>query len=177
MESKMNRRPAPADYHEYYHGYVERVPDGDIATTLAEQFADSRRLLEAVTPGQETHRYAPGKWSVREVVTHLVDTEAMFTGRILWIARQPEIELPGMDQDHWVGTSGGADRPMAELIEDFATVRAATVRLLRSLPAEAWENRGVASGHPVALRAIPWMIAGHERAHRAALKRDYGIDG
>lgn len=169
-------RPDETTYDPYYHRYVQTVPDGDIAETLARQFADTRRLLEAVRPDQETHRYAEGKWSVREVVTHLIDTEAMFMGRVLWIARQPEIELPGMDQDLWVEVSGGAEREMEELIEDFAAVRGASIRLLRSLPDAAWENVGRANGASVALRALPWIVAGHERVHRAALKRDYGID-
>ena len=171
----MHTRPEDGDYNPFYQRYVERVPDGDIVDTLSDQFADTRRLLEAVTPEQETFRYADGKWSVREVVTHLIDTEAMFAGRILWFARQPDIELPGMDQDLWVATSGGADRPMDELIHDFAAVRAQTIRLLKSLPESAWGHRGVASGYPVTVRAIAWIIAGHERTHRAALKRDYGI--
>lgn len=171
----MHVRPRDDEYNEFYHRYVSGVSDGDIADTLEAQFEETCALLEAVPAEREDFRYAPGKWSIREVVGHLIDTEAMFAGRILWLSREPETELPGMDQDRWVETSRVADRPLAELIEDLRVVRSRTVRLVRSLTPQAWDNRGRASGHGVSVRALPWIIAGHERAHQEGLRRDYGV--
>lgn len=168
-------RPGSDEYNPYYARYVDLVPDGDIVRTLRAQFSITTRLLESVSPEQELYRYAEGKWSIREVVGHLIDIEAMFTGRVLWIARQPELELPGMDHDLWVARCGATEREMADLIETWGVVRDFTVAILESLPPEAWGNRGIASGSPVTVRALPWMIAGHARHHRELLRRDYGV--
>lgn len=168
-------RPGSDEYNPYYARYIALVPDGDIVRTLRAQFSITIRLLEGVRPEQELYRYAEGKWSIREVVGHLIDTEAMFTGRILWIARQPEIALPGMDQDLWTERGGANDRELADLIETWGTVRDFTVAVLDSLPDFVWGNRGMASDSPVTVRAMPWMIAGHARYHRELLKSDYGV--
>ena len=175
----MNRlaRPEAGEFNEYYAGYIAKVPDGDVVDLLDAQFPDTVRLLDSIPEEAETSGYAPGKWSPRQLVGHLIDSESMFANRILWIARSPQIELPGMDQDEWVENSNAGDRPLAVLTEDWAAVRAQTLRLARSVPDELLPQSGVASGHPVSIRGLLWIIAGHERHHRSALKRLYGFGG
>jgi len=168
-----DRRPAAGDHHEYYSPYVALVPDGDIVETLAKQGEENRLLLESVPAERETYRYAPGKWSLREVVGHLMDTEWVFGFRSLWIARGADAGQPAMDQDAWAGTSNAGERDLAELAADWTALRANTVRLFRSYDDAAWARVGTASGYEVRVGALPWLIAGHELHHRSLLLRDY----
>lgn len=166
-------RPDAGEYAEYYGRYVGLVPDGDILKTLARQGEETRLLLAEISEERETFRYAPGKWSLREVVGHCLDTERVFAFRGLWIARGAAGEQPGMEQDDWTAASHAADRPLVDLAEEWATVRIATIQLFRSVPAEDWDRRGMASGCEFTVRAFPWIIAGHELYHRSLLRRDY----
>lgn len=168
-------RPHPSEYGEFYRGYVERVPNGDLAEALASQFAVTRGVLATIPPDRETHRYAADKWSVREVVGHLIDTERVFAGRALWVARQPGVELPGMDQDRWEAEGGHTERPIRDLLEEWGCVRESTLHLMTGLPEEASTRSGVASGSPVTVRSLFWILAGHELYHRERLREDYGI--
>lgn len=169
-------RPEAGDFHPFYAGYVERVPDGDIVATLRNQWSETERTLRSVPGEAETFRYAPGKWSIREVVGHLVDAERVFSFRTLWMARGAEGALPGMDQDAWVGPGGAGERPLADLVVEWGTVRRSTLDLLESLDEAAWMRTGTASGFPFRVRALPWIMAGHERHHLALLGRDYGVE-
>jgi hypothetical protein len=171
------QRPGPDEHAPYYSRYIALVPDGDIVDTLAAQWPDSARLLGGLGEERERSRYAPGKWSVRESVSHLVDTERVFTGRVLWFARGATDALPGMDQDAWVPASGADDRAVVEHLAEWAAVRTGLVSLLRGLPEAAWSARGVASGVEVSVRALAWMVAGHELHHRTVWRDAYGIEG
>jgi len=171
------QRPDAADYNQYYAKYVGLVPDGDIAVTLADQWVETEALLTSIPAEKEEYRYAPGKWSMREVVGHLIDVERLFAFRSLWIARSAEGALPGMEQDEWVGLSGAASRSLAELTAEWGTLRASNLQLFYSYDAEAWDRVGLASGFDVRVRALPWITAGHELHHRSLLKRDYLGDG
>ena len=171
------QRPEAADYNEYYRKYVELVADGDIAVTLAHQWEETEALLSSVPTEKEQYRYAPGKWSMREVVGHLIDVERLFAFRSLWIARAAEGEQWGMEQDEWVTISKADARSLADLTADWGTLRASNVQLFRSYDEEAWARVGVASGFNVSVRALPWMMAGHELHHRGLLARDYLGDG
>lgn len=151
------------------------VPDGDVVETLSREWRTTRALLEAVPAERETYAYAPGKWSVRDVVGHLVDVERTFAFRGLWIARGAPGELPSFAQDEWADVHGAASRPLAELVEEWGAVRRATVLLFGSLDEEAGARTGRASGYTFRARSFPWIIAGHELHHRALLGRDYGI--
>lgn len=166
-------RPADGEYAEYYRRYVGLVPDGDIVATLDGQFDDTATLLEGLTPEQEVHRYAPGKWSVREVVGHLVDTERVFAYRALSMARGDGAALPGMDQEAWAAHTNAHERRLADLLEEWRAVRRANVRFFASLDAAAGARTGVASGNPFSVRSFPWIVAGHELWHRDLLERDY----
>jgi hypothetical protein len=118
-------------------------------------------------------RYAPGKWSVKEVVCHLADAERVFAYRALSIARGDQTPLPGFDENAWAPQSGADARPIGDLLDEFTAVRAATVRLLRGLDAPAWSRSGTASGKPVTVRALAYIMAGHELHHLSILKERY----
>jgi uncharacterized damage-inducible protein DinB len=170
-------RPHGCEYNEYYARYIGLVTDGDIVRTLEREGAATQALLASVPPEKEEFRYAPGKWSLREVVGHLVDAERLFSFRALWFARVGSGELPNMDQEAWARASRAGSRPLAELAAEWAALRRANVLFFRSLSAEEGERSGVASGHEVTVRALAWMIAGHEVYHRRLIRRDYLGEG
>ncbi len=169
------RRPEAGDHAEYYGRYVALVADGDIVETLESQPATTRRILSGLTEAQERFRYAPGKWSVRESMGHLVDTERVFTQRLLWFARGAEGALPGMDQDAWAATAGADARPLADQLAEWAHVRGGVVALLKGLGDDAWDRSGIASGVHFTVRSLPWIIAGHELHHRRLFTEAYGL--
>lgn len=169
------QRPGADENAPYYGLYIGLVPDGDIVETLTTQWPQTARMLGGLDEAAERHRYAPGKWSVRESVGHCVDAERVFTHRLLWFARNGGGELPSMDQDAWVPASRADERPLVEHLAEWAAVRTGLVSLLRSLPDDAWTLRGVASDNPVSVRALAWIIAGHELHHRNVWRDAYGI--
>jgi DinB family protein len=172
-------RPDPPGADEYaaaFAGYVAQVPlHTDLHQLLAEQLDTTSARLRAVPEARGGFRYAPEKWSVKEVVLHLADTERIMAYRALRIARGDPTPLPAFDENAYVPLSGADAQPLAELVEGWADVRRATLALFRQLPAEAWLRRGVASGKPVSVRALGWIIAGHERHHLDVLGVRYGL--
>lgn len=168
-------RPEPSEHAPYYSRYIDLVPDGDLLETLASQMDETQALLASVPPGRETYRYASGKWSIRQVVGHLIDTERLFAFRSLWFARGAESPLPGMEQDEWAEVSNAADRPLAELREEWRALRRDTITLLGGYDDAARGRAGVASDNPISVRACGWIVAGHERWHRRGLQKDYGV--
>ena len=167
------RRPGDDEYNEYYARYLAMVPDGDVVETLAREMEATQALLRSIPTHLEEHRYAPGKWSLREVLGHLVDTERLFAFRALWFARGAGGELAGMDQEAWARESAAASRPLGELAEEWAALRRANVLMFGSFSSDTGRRRGVASGYEVTVRALAWMIAGHELHHRFLIRRDY----
>jgi len=170
-------RPALGEHNEYYARYVDLVPDGDVVDILTREMRTTQALLASVPSDKEEYRYAEGKWSLREVVGHLIDTERLFAFRALWFVRTGGGDLAGMDQEVWARASSAGSRALAELAEEWAALRRANVLLFGSLSFEDGARRGVASGYEVTVRALPWMIAGHELYHRARLRRDYLGEG
>ncbi len=166
-------RPEAGEYNEYYARYIALVPEGDIVETLAREMEATQALLASLPAEREEYRYAPGKWSVREVVGHLVDTERVFAFRALWIARGAGGELAGMDQDAWARASTAHLRPLAELAEEWRALRRANVLMFGSFTPEDGIRRGIASGYEVTVRALAWMIGGHELYHRAMIRSHY----
>lgn len=169
-------KPLPSEYLDYYARYIERVPDGDIVATLEAQIRDSLALLGSIAPEREHHRYAPDRWSVREVVGHIVDVERVMGQRALAMARGDEADHPGMEQDAWAAASNADERPLGDLAEEWEAVRRANVLLFRGLDAEMGARRGRASGFDFTVRSFPWIIAGHELHHRGILKERYLAD-
>lgn len=158
----------------YYFTYIDRVPAGDIVTVLGEQLDETVALLRAISEERSHHRYAPEKWSIREVLGHVNDTERVFVSRALWFARGFETPLPSFDQE--VAASGAAadERSWASHVEEFRTIREATLTFFRNLPADAWAKRGVASDNPFNVRAIAFIVAGHLTHHLRILEERYG---
>ena len=127
-------RPDPTEHAEYYAQYIARVPDGEITSTLSNQLAETVGILRSLPEDRETYRYAEDKWTLREVVGHLIDTERMFAYRALAIAREDDVDLPGMDQDAWNRGSNAADRAMVDLIDEWLLVRRSNVVMFACMP-------------------------------------------
>jgi len=174
-------RPATDEYGQFYGGYVSLVPPGPIVDVLEREGANALRFLEEISESRADRAYAPGKWTIKEVLGHVMDTERVFSQRALRFGRGDASELPGFDQDRYVPAGGFGVRPLRDIVEEWVAVRRSTVLLFRGLPAEAWLRRGVASGHVVTVRALAWIIAGHELHHRTILAerylRDAGLPG
>ena len=164
-------RPAPDEAAAFYHGYIALVPDGDLLDTLARQLDATLELLENVEDG--AMRDAPDRWTIRQVLIHMIDTERVFAYRALRFARGDETPLPGFDQDAFMASTDVSGRSLASLADEFRSVRSATLTLLRGLPVDAWDRAGVASGHPMTTRGAAWVIAGHELHHAAILRDRY----
>ena len=168
-------RPQPDEVPSHYVGYIERVPESDPVAVLAAQSGRDVDLLRGLSETDALKRYAPGKWSVKEVVGHLADTERIMAYRALRIARGDETPLPSFDENAYVPPAKFDARPLTDLVADLRTVRASTLALFRSLDGDAWRRRGTASGKPVSVRALGYMIPGHERHHVEILKTRYGV--
>ena len=167
------RRPDPGEHAAYYARYVDLVPDGDILEILRDQLGETLALLQHVPRERENYRYAPGKWSLREVVGHVLDTERVMAYRALAMSRSEGVDLPGMDQEEWARHSNAATRSLDDLASEWATVRRANVHMFATLPEGAVERRGRASGNDFTVRSFAWIVAGHELWHRERLASDY----
>lgn len=174
MQTRFHR-PDPSEYNTYYHRYVSAVPDVEIRSFLPEQASVVASRMGAVPVVRETYRYEPGKWSVREVLGHLADTERIFAYRLLTFARAQDSVLPGMDPDVFMAGSRFAERPLHSIADEFASVRAATSTLVDSLTEADADRAGMASGFPFTVRAILFIIAGHVEHHLHILRDRYGV--
>ena len=166
-------RPAPGEYAPFHAGYVAMVPDGDVLATLKKQLAETLRLLSRLGEPKSRYRYAPGKWSIREVVGHLIDAERVFTYRALTFARGDKTSLPGFDENMWASVSNADSRTLKSLLEELKAMRAATLALFKSFNAEQLARIGIASGHPVSVRGLLYVTTGHERHHIKILRERY----
>ena len=166
-------RPEPGEYAHFYEKYIAGIQGNDILATLDEQRRQMLLLLSGRTEADGDIRYAPGKWSVKEVVGHICDAERVFAYRALRIARNDSTPLAGFDENNYVANSSFAHHPLPDLIEDFIAVRRATLSLFRNLDEAAWTRRGTANNNPVSVRAIAYIIAGHELHHRQMLQEKY----
>jgi hypothetical protein len=166
-------RPATTEYAPYYGRYVGAVPDGDFLALLESQGRETVSLLRGISEKKSLHRYAPDKWSIREVVGHVNDAERVFTYRALSFARGDPAPLPSFEENVWAKTSNAEARSLSDLIEDFAAVRAATLALFRGFSEEQFARSGIASGNQVTVRAIAYIVAGHERHHVKILRERY----
>ena len=166
-------RPASDEYFAYYGKYIGLVPDGDLLVQLQRQNADTIALLRGLTTSQGDFAYAPAKWTVKEVVGHLIDAERIFAYRALRFARADTTELAGFDENSYVPNGQFGARTVADLADEFECVRGATLHLARHLDAEALARRGAASGNAVSVRALFYIIAGHELHHVTLLRERY----
>jgi uncharacterized damage-inducible protein DinB len=173
MNTRFTIRPAADEYAAYYGRYIEQVPDADVLTVLTEGLAETARLLRAVPEARASHRYAPDKWTVREVLGHIVDTERVFANRAFRFARGDAQPIPGMDQDEYSRYAEFERRALESIVAEFEHLRRANLELFRSFGETELARRGQASGYEVSVRALLFMLAGHERHHRRVLKERY----
>ena len=166
-------RPQPTDYAAYYEKYVSLITGTDILGTLEAQSMLMTQLLGARSEREGNFRYAPDKWTVKELVGHIADSERIFAYRALRIARADKTPIEGFEQDDYVKNGGFNDRTLVELAEEFAQVRGGTLALFLGLSGDAWQRRGVANKNEVTVRALAYIIAGHELHHRRILEEKY----
>jgi len=166
-------RPDSTEHVPYYGKYVALVPTGDVVETLSAQQDETLAMLRDLPEDQGGVRYAPGKWSVREVVGHLTDSERIFSYRALRFARADETELAGFDENTYVAKSHLDARSLRSLCDEYEAVRRSTVLLFASFDGEEWMRRGTANAAPVSVRALAWICAGHELHHREILRTRY----
>lgn len=166
-------RPQPAEYAAYYEKYIVLVPGPDAVAALESQRMLMLQLLGARSEREGNFRYAPDKWTVKEVVGHINDTERIFAYRALRIARGDKTPIEGFEQDDYVKNGGFNDRSLAELTDEFDQVRSATLALYQGFTTEAWSRRGVANKNEATVRALAFIIAGHELHHRRILEEKY----
>jgi hypothetical protein len=166
-------KPAKSEFLPYYERYVALVPDGDVVSTLVNQMIETQALLRALPASVATYRYAPDKWSVNEVVGHMIDSERMFSGRALRFARNDATPIPGFDQDAYVRGATFDAYPLSALATELEAVRQGTIFMFRHLDEQAWTRRGIANDSEVSVRALAYIIAGHELHHRDVLSTRY----
>ncbi|HMD48942.1 MAG TPA: DinB family protein [Bryobacteraceae bacterium] len=166
-------RPEPSEYNSYYERYISLVPEGDILSTLESQRRQMLLLLSGRDEAEGSFRYAPGKWTVSEALGHVCDTERIFAYRALRIARGDRTPIEGFEQDDYVKNSPFGREPLAEVIEDYIAVRRATLTLLRNLDETAWMRQGIANQKEITVRALAYLMAGHELHHRRILEEKY----
>ncbi len=173
VEEVRTIRPSPDEYAPYYQGYIDAVADGDVVQTLNAQIGGVLGQLHAIPESRGGFRYAPGKWSVREVIGHLSDTERIFTYRALRFARGDQTPLAAFDEDAFIRNSRIDERTVASLADELEAVRRSTIAFFSSLFAEEWTRSGTSSGKHQTVRSYAWIAAGHVAHHARILQERY----
>ena len=166
-------RPQPAEYDPYYQKYVSLVPEEDIIPALESQIDELSGLFEDVPEEKGTFAYADGKWTVKEVLSHLIDGERMFAYRVFRIARGDRTPIEGFEQDGYIENSHANRRPIAELIEEFTLLREANLIFFQNLEDDDWKRVGIANNVEISVRSLAWIMAGHIRHHTTILQDRY----
>ena len=169
----MTGRPAPNEAAPYYFTYIDRIASDDAVAALESQLDPTLRLAATISEEQSLRRYAPDKWSIRQLLSHVNDAERVLLYRTLWFARGFDTPLPSFDQDVAVPAAAADQFSWASHVEEFRAVRLATLAFFRHLPPEAWTRAGIASGNPFTVRALAYAIAGHVAHHTAVLQERY----
>ena len=166
-------RPTPTEYAPYYEGYISQVSESDIMPVLRSQMDELDVLLGRVEPEHETHRYAEGKWSIRQIVGHLIDGERVFGYRVFCIARGEQQNLPGFDQNDYMMTAPYDRIDLEDLLSELRLIRLGNIAMMRTLDEEAWSRAGNANSNQVTVRALAFIMAGHLRHHMNVLRERY----
>lgn len=166
-------RPTSSEAASYYFGYIDRVEGDDVLAVMQSQLDETVKFLSTVSEEKSRHRYAPDKWSLRELLNHVNDTERLFVFRALWFARGFEEPLPSFDQNIAVNNSNADDVSWKEMVDEFQSLRQSTLSFFRSLPEAAWSRSGVASGNPFSVRALAFITAGHVAHHVDVMRQLY----
>lgn len=177
MSSSAFPRPSTDEYASYYQKYVDQVPGGDLLETMGHQLDDAWHYFATLSEAKGDHAYAPGKWTIRELLAHVIDAERIFGYRALRIARGDQTPLPGFDENAYAPESLASGRKLVDLAEELALVRRSNLALLRTLTPEVAARSGTASGQPVSVRAIAWIMTGHLRHHMQVVRERYLGDG
>jgi uncharacterized damage-inducible protein DinB len=175
MSATSISRPAPDEAAPFYHGYIAEVRGENIGEQLAEQAGEVGRLFQPLNDAQALARYAPGKWSVKEVLGHLADAERIFGYRLLRIARGDMTPLPGFDENAYVPAGSFDERPLKALVAEFRAVRESSQLLVEGIPSAAWGRRGEASGKAITARALAYIMVGHVSHHLGVLRERYRL--
>ena len=166
-------RPQANEAAPYYSRYIDLIPSDDIVTTLTKQLDEANQFLSTITEEKSLHQYADGKWTIRQVLSHINDGERVFLHRAFWFGRSFPDALPSFDQDISVVVAQGNNVAWRNHLEEFRNVRQATLSFFRNLPEEGWSRSGVASDNPVTVRALAYIIAGHLEHHLKVIKERY----
>lgn len=166
-------RPASNEAASYYFTYINRIQSDDILAALENQLGETAGFLSEISEEKSLYRYAPDKWSLRELLNHVNDTERLFVFRALWFARGFKEPLPSFDQNIAVDNSGAEAVAWRDMVAEFRSNRESSVSLFRSLPGEAWDRAGIASDNPFTVRALAYIVAGHVAHHVDVIRRLY----
>jgi len=166
-------RPQTTEAADYYFKYIDLITSDEIVPALQSQMGEMLQFLSGISEEQSLHSYAPGKWTIRELLNHVNDGERVFSARAFWFARGFTDALPSFEQDIAVQTAQANNTSWAELVDEFKNVRLATISFFKSLPEEGWERTGVASDNPVSVRALAYIMAGHVAHHMGVLREKY----
>ncbi len=169
----MNKKPTVNEYPTYYGSYIERVTEGSLTHILMTQLEKTIALLSGVTEAEENFQYATEKWSLKEVIGHLTDTERIMAYRLLRIARGDQTPLAGYDDDQYVKVGAFHARSMVDVLDEFISVRQSTVNLIKGLSEDAWLRKGIANNEEISARALAYIIAGHELHHITIIQEKY----
>ena len=162
------------DYIPYQKSYLDRLPThGDITTLMAKNIINTENFLESIPADKLSYRYAEGKWTIKEIVGHLIDTERIMCYRALCIARGEKQSLPGFEEAEYAAASNANQREFSEIIDEYVLVRQSTIAMVRSFTPEMIQARGIANNHPITVNALCRVIAGHELHHLAIIKERY----
>jgi hypothetical protein len=173
MSAAITTRPASGEYPPYTIAYISLVPDGDIVATLSKQLDDTLSLIRSLPESRGEFRYEEGKWSIKEVIGHITDSERVFAYRALRFARGDETPLAGFEQDDYVRNGGFDKRTLSDIASEYEHVRRSTISLFANLDEEAWSRLGTSNNNPASVRALAFIIAGHERHHIEILRTRY----
>ncbi|SRR5712692_2406235 len=171
----MNERPEPSEAAPYYFRYIDRVPGADVVGVLEAQLDGTDAALRHISEEDSLYRYAPGKWSVRQVLSHVNDSERVFLFRAVWFARGFDSPLPSFDEKMSAEAARADEIPWGRHVDEYRAVRLSTVTFFRNLPAEAWARTGAASGNPFTVRALAYILAGHLVHHLGVLQERYAL--
>jgi DinB superfamily len=169
----MNARPATGDTAPYYFTYIDQVEGDNCLASMTSQLDEAFAFFGGISEDKSLHRYAPEKWSIRQVLSHLNDTERVFVMRALWFARGFDTPLPSFDQNVAIAGAAADERPWVTHVEEFRSVRKASIDFFRSLQPDSWTRRGIASGNPFTVLSLGFMVPGHVTHHIRILRESY----
>jgi hypothetical protein len=172
-EKCMLTRPNKEEYPSYYEDYIKLVPSGEMVSILEENLSKTISLFQSMTEANGEFRYAPNKWTIKEVLGHMTDTERIMSARLLRFGRGDSTPIPGFNENIYVNGANFNERPLKSLLEEFMVTRNATIALIKYMPEEAWLRKGLANNYENTTRAIAYMIAGHEMHHCQIIRDRY----